>query len=133
MLKWWAPEMGNYMGSFSLLIRLNPPFSLVYCTFFIIFMLIEWIGLVIMPTSLMCDLCTLFGQFGDKIKGLNEHLVAKFVEGICRKVSPSFMGPYLKFSTIISEFKGHQINHHKGSRASASKSVVNYKFWQPSS
>jgi len=32
-----------------------------------------------MPTSLMCALCSLFGQFGDKIKGFNEHLAAKFV------------------------------------------------------
>ena len=38
-----------------------------------------------------------------------------------------------EISTISSEFKGHQINYHKGSRASASKSDVNYKFWQPSS
>jgi len=43
------------------------------------------------------------------------------------------MGPYLKFSTINSEFKGHQINYHKGNQVSASKSVVNYKFWQSSS
>ena len=63
----------------------------------------------------MCALCSLFGQCGDKIKGLNEHLVAKFVERIFRKVSPSFMGPYLKLSTIILEFKGHQINYHKDS------------------
>ena len=76
---WWAPKMDNYMGLFNLLIQLNPPFSLVYYMFFIIFMLIEWIGLVIMPTSLMCALCSLFGQFGDKIKGFNEHLVAKFM------------------------------------------------------
>ena len=27
----------------------------------------------------MCALCGLFGQFGDKIKGFNEHLAAKFV------------------------------------------------------
>jgi len=58
----------------------------------------------------MCALCSLFGQLGDKIEGFNEHLVAKFVERIFRKVFPSFMGPYLKFSTISSEFKGHQIN-----------------------
>ena len=77
---WWAPKMYNYLGSFNLLIWLNPPFSLVYCMFFIIFMLIEWIWLVIMPTSLMGALCSLFGQFGDKIEGLNEHLAAKFVE-----------------------------------------------------
>ena len=32
-----------------------------------------------MPTSLMGALCSLFGQFGDKIEGLNEHLAAKFV------------------------------------------------------
>jgi len=78
--KWWAPKMDNYMGSFSLLIRLNPPFSLVYCMFFIIFMLIEWFGLVIMQTSLMGALCSFIGQFWDKIKGFNEHLAAKFVE-----------------------------------------------------
>ena len=42
-------------------------------------MLIELILLVIMPTSLMGALCSLFGQFGDKIEGLNEHLAAKFV------------------------------------------------------
>ena len=76
---WWAPKMDNYLGSFNLLIRLNPPFSLVYWMFLIIFMLIEWIRLVIMPTSLMCALCSLFGQFGDKIKGFNEHLAAKFM------------------------------------------------------
>ena len=62
---WWAPKMDNYLGSFNLLIWLNPPFSLVYCMFFIIFMLIEWIGLAIMPTSLMCALCSLFDQFGN--------------------------------------------------------------------
>jgi len=101
--------------------------------FLIIFMLIEWIGLVIMPTSLMCALCNLFGQFGDKIKGLNEHLAAKFMERICRKVSPSFMGSYLEFYTISSEFKGDQINYHKGNQARASKGAVNYKFWQLSS
>ena len=28
----------------------------------------------------MGALCSLFGQFGDKIEGLNEHLAAKFVE-----------------------------------------------------
>ena len=66
----------------------------------------------------MCALCSLFGQFGDKIKGLNEHLAAKFVERIFRKVFPSFMGPYLEFSTISLEFKGHQIDYHKGSQAS---------------
>ena len=27
----------------------------------------------------MCALCSLFGQFGDKIEGFNEHLAAKFV------------------------------------------------------
>ena len=32
-----------------------------------------------MPTSLMGALCSPFGQFGDKIEGLNEHLAAKFV------------------------------------------------------
>ena len=76
---WWAPKMDNYLGSFNLLIWLNPPFSLVYCMFLIIFMLIEWIWLVIMPTSLMGALCSLFGQLGDKIEGFNEHLAAKFV------------------------------------------------------
>ena len=81
----------------------------------------------------MCALCSVFGQFGDKIKGLNEHFAAKFVERIFRKVSPSFMGPYLKFSTISLEFKGHQIDYHKGSRERASKGAVNYKFWQSSS
>ena len=86
-----------------------------------------------MPTSLMCALCSLFGQFGDKIKGLNEHLAAKFVERICRKVYPSFMSPYLEFSTSSSEFKGHYIDYHKGSRARASKVAINCKFWQLSS
>ena len=32
-----------------------------------------------MPTSLMGALCSLVGQLGDKIEGLNEHLAAKFV------------------------------------------------------
>jgi len=32
-----------------------------------------------MPTSLMGALCSLFGQLGDKMEGLNEHLAAKFV------------------------------------------------------
>ena len=113
---WWAPKMDNYLGSFNLLIQLNPPLSLVYCMFFIIFRLIEWIGLVIMPTSLMCTLCSLFGQFRDKIRGWNEHLAAKFVERIFRKMFHSFMGPYLEFSTIILEFKGHQIDYHKDSQ-----------------
>jgi len=66
----------------------------------------------------MCALCSLFGQFGDKIKGLNEHLATKFVERIFRKVSPSFMDPYLEFSTISLEFKGHQIDYHKGTQVS---------------
>ena len=42
-------------------------------------MLIERIRLVIMPTSLMGTLCSLFGQLGDKMEGLNEHLAPKFV------------------------------------------------------
>ena len=124
--------MDNDTGSFNLLIQSNPPFSLVYCMFFIIFMLIELIGLVIMPTSLMCALCSIFGQFGDNIKGLNEHLVAKFVERICRKVSPSFMGPYLELSTINLEFKRHQINYCKGSQASQVGLLLTASFGQPS-
>jgi len=28
------------------------------------------------------------------------------------------MGPYLEFSTISLEFKGHQINYHMGNQAS---------------
>ena len=73
-----------------------------------------------------------FGQFWDKIKGFNEHLAAKFVERICTKVSPSFMGPYLEFSTISSEFKGHRINQHKGSQASQVGLLLTTSFGQPS-
>jgi len=85
-----------------------------------------------MPTRLMCALCSFFGQIGDKIKGLNEHLQAKFVERIFRKVSPSFMGPYLEFSTISLEFKGHQIDYHKGSQASQVGLLLTANFGQPS-
>ena len=67
---WWAPKMDNYMGSFNLQIQLNPPFSLVYCMLFIIFMLIEWIELVIMPTSLMGALCVFLVNFETKSKVL---------------------------------------------------------------
>jgi len=80
----------------------------------------------------MCALCSLFGQFGDKIKGLNEHLETKFVERIFRKVFPSFMGPYLEFSSIISEFKGHQINYHKRSQESQVRLMLTTSFGQQS-
>ena len=80
----------------------------------------------------MCALCSLFGQFGDKIKGLNEHLAAKFVERIFTKVSPSFMGPYLELATIILEFKGHQIDYHKGSQASQVGLLLTASLGQPS-
>ena len=72
---WWALEMCNYMGTFCLLTQLNPPFSLVYCMFFIIFMLIEWIGLVIMSWSLMCALCRFLVNFGQSQR-INENLAA---------------------------------------------------------
>jgi hypothetical protein len=47
-------------------------------------------------------------------------------------VSPSFMGPYLEFSTISSEFKGHQINEHKGSQASQVGLLLTTSLGQPS-
>ena len=68
---WWrAPEMGNYMGSLYLLFHLNPPFSLFCCIFLNIFMLVEWIGLITLPCSLMSVLCRFFGQFWTKTRNL---------------------------------------------------------------
>jgi len=80
----------------------------------------------------MCALCSLFGQFWDKIKRLNEHLAAKFVKRIFRKAFHSFMGPYLEFFTISLEFKGHQIDYHKGSQASQVGLLLTASFGQSS-
>jgi len=42
------------------------------------------------------------------------------------------MGPYLELSTIISEFKDHQIDYHKGSQASQVGLLLTTSFGQPS-
>ena len=85
----------------------------------------------------MGALCSLVGPLGDKIEGLNEHLAAKFVgeqaRGFVGRCSPSFMGPYLEFSTISSEFKGHQINEHKRIQANQVGLLLTTSLGQPRS
>ena len=89
-----------------------------------------------MPTSLMGPLCSLFGQFGDKIKGFNEHLASKFVgeqgRGFVGRCPLHLWSLYVEFSTISSKFKGHQINYHKGSQASKVGLLLIASFGQPS-
>jgi len=84
----------------------------------------------------MCALCSLFGQFGDKIKGFNEHLAAKFMgeqgRGFVGRCTLHLWALNLEFSTIISEFKGHQIDYHKGSQASQVGLLLTASFGQPS-
>ena len=96
-IDWWAPKMGNDMGLFCLLFRLNPPFSLVYCIFLNIFMLIEWIGLVIFPCSLICALCRFFGQFWTKSRELwanGSQNSRKTGKRICRGGVPFIYDPF---------------------------------------
>lgn len=64
--RWWAPEMSNYMGSYFLLFSFNPPFSIVLCMLLNIFMLIEWMGIVTLPQSLIRVYCRFLDIFGPR-------------------------------------------------------------------
>jgi len=128
--------MGNYMGSFCLLTQLNPPFSLVYCMFLIIFMLIEWIGLVILPCSLMCALCRFFGQFWTKSKDLwviDSKYSRKTGKRICRE-GVSFI--YEPFPWILHQQLGAQaatLMHPMDNQASKEGLLFIYSFGKLSS
>ena len=86
-----------------------------------------------MPTSLMGALCSLVGQIGDKIEGLNEHLAAKFV-GEQGRV---FVGRCpLHLWTLTSNsppsvlgVQGPPNQLSQGQPSKSSRTAVNSKFW----